>query len=121
MEHGYDFDNPDIFDFLPFSTPKNIVDYSIYNTLYPEAPLLFEGSPVDSLWEDTHFPGLDEDYNPDMDNIYQTAEQNWPREFLGRCPLQFYKDWHHNVTINTIADDASSSSESSEPDIETYP
>ena len=92
--------------FLPWWFPKTLADYAIYNTFFPEAPLMFEDKEVPSLWKDTHQKGLSEDpeFN-DMELIYQAAEMNYPTEYHGRRELDFYKDWNQFGIIDPIEND----------------
>ena len=90
--------------FLPDFIPATLCDVAIYNSLWPTKQILYLGK---------HVPPLDDAL--DFDNIcpsqgiqehFEAAEMEYLREFVSRCPLQYYIEWfqsHNN--IEEVVDD----------------
>ena len=88
-------------------------DYAIHNALFPDKPaLVFEGDPITLLSEDGMVlspfrvnPNFETDdpWHPyqtitsdgrfivDMEEVYLTAESEYPEEYEGRHPFSFYQ------------------------------
>ena len=105
--------------FLPDCHPRSIVDYAIYNTLWPTERLLLPDGTLmgDELYQDSECKPYDEDPNPDMLNLWEWAEVNyemhWSKnpyehEFAGRRPLSYYVNWHNNAFKTEEEDDTMS-------------
>jgi hypothetical protein len=95
--------------YLPDFTPVTIADVAIYNTLWPEHHIQFQGQDILPLNAET-FDELSP--NAGLEDHFIEAENEYPDEFMGRRPLQYYIDWfqlHNNVEhVEEDADDEDS-------------
>jgi hypothetical protein len=84
--------------YLPDFAPVTIADVAIYNTLWPTNMIQYLGEnvlPLDACTFDNLCSGHDA-----LEDHFVQAETEYPTEFMGRRPVQYYIDWfqlHNNV------------------------
>jgi hypothetical protein len=90
--------------FLPDFVPVSICDVAVYNTLWPDKPILYCGKSVPPLDDLPNFDNLDS-----IQDYFDVVETSYPEDFTGRRPLQYYIDWyqaHNNIETAVEVDES---------------
>jgi hypothetical protein len=83
-------------NYLPNDHPPGIADYAMYNTLFPEEPLRFEGELVPAF--NRYMPSYKEGcHAQDLEYGWKAIEQEYPIEMEGLRTLAYFVNWNNQV------------------------